>query len=162
MDPKTIASYVDPLSVTAGDRLRVMVTCHVGDRFKAQLVHLVCGDDRPRGTGFLEHELDAALNGEYPAREQPIQPGSFACLHGLPGFDAVSFACDLMPTTPDRPRQTILSGPGITLETVDGHLVLTHATGEIRLSEPVSKDRWHHVRIVGTPRRRCCRVPLAG
>ena len=150
MNPKTIASYVDPLSVTAGDRLRVMVTCHVGDRFRAQLVQLVCGDDRPRGTGFLEHELDAALNGDYPAREQPIQPGSYAGLRGLPAFDAVSFACDVMPTTPERPRQAILSGPGIALEIVHGHLVLTHAAGEIRLPEPVSRDRWHHVRIAGT------------
>ncbi len=150
MDPKTIASYVDPLSVTAGDRLRVMVTCHVGDRFRAQLVKLVCGDDRPRGTGFLEHELDAEMNGEYPAREQPIQPGSFARLHGLPAFEALSFECDVMPTTPDHPRQTILSGPGVTLETVDGHLLLTRGDQGIRLAEPFAPSRWHRVRVVGT------------
>ena len=149
-DPKTIVSYVDPLSVTAGDRLRVMVTCHVGDRFRAQLVKLVCGDDRPRGTGFLEHELPAGLNGVYPAREQPIQPGSFARLHALPAFDALGFECDVMPTTPDRARQTLLSGPDVILETVAGHLVLTHGDQAIRLPAPVSATRWHRVRIVAT------------
>ena len=147
MDAKTIASYVDPLSVTAGERLRVMVTCHVGDHFRAQLVRLVCGDDRPRGTGFLEHELDAGLNGVHPAREQPIHPGSFACLHGLPALQALGFECDLMPTTPERPRQTVLSGPGLVLEIVDGHLVLTHGDHRARLPDPVAAHRWHRVKI---------------
>ena len=153
MDAKTIVSYADPLSVTAGDRLRVMVSCHVGDSFRAELVKLVCGDDRPRGTGFQEEVLDADLNGVYPGREQPIHPGSYVQLHALPTFEALSFECDFLPTTPDLPRQTILSGPGVVLEILDRHLVLTAGETEIRLTEPVAASRWHHVRVVGTPGR---------
>ncbi len=151
MQAKTIVSYADPLSVTAGDRLRIMVSCHVGDSFRAELVKLVCGDDRPRGTGFHEEVLDADLNGVYPAREQPIHPGSYVRLHGLPAFEALSFECDFLPTTPDLPRQTILSGPGVVLEILDEHLVLTAGATEIRLNEPVSASRWHRVRVAGTP-----------
>ena len=151
MQAKTIVSYADPLSVTAGDRLRIMVSCHVGDSFRAELVKLVCGDDRPRGTGFHEEVLDADLNGVYPAREQPIHPGSYVRLHGLPAFKALSFECDFLPTTPDRQRQTILSGPGVVLEILDEHLVLTAGATEIRLNKPVSASRWHRVRVAGTP-----------
>ena len=151
MQAKTIVSYADPLSVTAGDRLRVMVSCHVGDSFRAELVKLVCGDDRPRGTGFHEEVLDADLNGVYPGREQPIHPGSYVRLHELPAFEALSFECDFLPTTPDRQHQTILSGPGVMLEILDEHLVLTAGATEIRLHEPVTASRWHRVRVAGTP-----------
>ena len=147
MDPKTLVAYADPLSVAAGERLRIMVSCHADDTFRADLVKLICGDDRPRGTGFHEEVIEAGLNGVYPGREQPLQGGSYARLEALPAFRALSFSCNVMPTTPFSERQTVLSGPGLSLTIVDGHLTLTAGENVIRLDEPVVKSRWHRIAI---------------
>ena len=101
---KNVLSYVDPLSVEAGDELRVMVSCTEHDQFDAHLVRLVSGDSRPHGTGFREVELDADLNGRHAGREQPLRPGSWALLPDMPRFDAFTLCCYVYPTALDRPH----------------------------------------------------------
>ena len=40
MDEKQIVAYADPWSVTAGDTLDVMVSCHSAGQYSAELVEL--------------------------------------------------------------------------------------------------------------------------
>ena len=146
--PKTIVSYVEPLSVAPGERLQVMVSCEAGDTFQADLVRLICGDTRRRGAGYQEELIESSLSGIHPARFQPLEPGSYATLEGLPAFNALTFTCDVMPTTPHRPRQTVLSGPGgLALSIEDGHLTLEANGHALRLPAPLAADRWHGIAI---------------
>lgn len=156
MEPKTIVSYASPLAVAPGDTLRVMVSCEplestgaaATPTFRADLVRLVCGDERRRGAGYLEEVVPSSLSGVYPARKQPLQPGSYATLHGLPGFSALSFSCNAMPTTPHRERQTLLSGPGgAALAIEDGRLTWRVGERTVQLDEPVARSRWHRVAV---------------
>ena len=157
MNPKTIVAYALPLSVAPGETLRVMVSCEPPAKqapggeeatFNAELVRLICGDERRRGAGYQEEVVPSSLRGAYPARKQPIRPGSYATLQALPAFSALSFSCHLMPTTPHRPRQTVLSGPGgLALGIEQSRLALTMGEHWLRLAEPVVAGRWHHVTI---------------
>ena len=156
VQPKSIVSYADPLCVSPGELLRVMVSCEPpgasassgdSETFRADLVRLICGDDRQHGAGYQE-ELLESLGGAYPARKQPLRPGSYATLQALPAFQALSFSCDLLPTTPFRERQTVLSGPGgLALRIDDGHLALSFGEHALRLAHPVVANRWHRVAI---------------
>ncbi len=147
--PKTIISYVEPLSVAPGQRLDVMVSCEAGDAFRADLVRLICGDPRQRGAGYQEHVVESSLSGHaYPARFQALKPGSYATLEGLPAFSALSWHADVMPTTPHRPRQTIVAGPGdVALSIAGGRLTLHAGKHQLQIDAPMTAARWHHVAI---------------
>lgn len=152
--PKQIVAYAVPLSVAPGEVLRVMASCESGDAgavppsFQAQLVRLICGDDRKRGAGYREESIASSLDGDYPARKQSIRPGSYVTLEGLPGFAALAFSCAVMPTTPRRDRQTILSGPGATALVIeDGRLTWRCDGSSLQLPNPVVAHRWHRVAV---------------
>ena len=146
--PKTIVAYAEPLSVAPGQRLDVMVSCEAGEAFHAELVKLICGDPRRRGAGYQERVVESSLSGTYPARFQPLTPGSYATLERLPAFAALSCRCDVFPTTPHRPRQTVLSGPGgVALSIEAGHLTLKVGQHTLRLPEPIAARRWHRIEI---------------
>ena len=56
-----LVAYVDPFSSPPASDLRVMVSCHAEGTYRADLVKLICGDDRPRGdngtlTSLRNHE----------------------------------------------------------------------------------------------------------
>ncbi|MEZ5558218.1 MAG: DUF6605 domain-containing protein [Pseudomonadales bacterium] len=147
MQVKELVAYLDPLSVTAGETLRVMVSCHRQGSFRAELVRLVSGDSRPHGTGFLELPLDADFAGAYPAREQMLQPGSYARLPDLPELAAMTFALAVFPTTPDRSAQTLFSRGSLRLEVQGRDLVLWQSDGSLRLPGVVRSHRWHQVHV---------------
>ncbi len=157
MDPKAVVAYVEPLSVTAGDTLRVMVSCSQA-KYHADLVKLICGDDRPRGTGFAEATVVADFAGTYDGREQPLNCGSYAELRDLPAFLALTFRCDVFPTTPALPNQSIVSGPGFDLSINDAHLMLTARDNTLRLNLPMKASRWHEIHVASdgaTTRLKC-------
>ena len=170
MKPKTIVAYADPLSVAPGERLRVMASCEPDGEaaadpptFRADLVRLVCGDDRRRGAGYLEEPVESSLSGIYAGRHQPIRPGSYATLKGLPAFAALGFSCHVMPTTPHRPRQTIASGPGgLALAIEDGFLTLRVADSVLRLEDPVAAHRWHRIEARSDGRATTLRCDIRG
>ena len=155
MQPKAIVAFAWPLSVAPGDALRVMASCEPlagapgpEGTFRADLVRLICGDDRQRGAGYSEEVVASTFDGAYPARKQPIRPGSYATLEGLPAFAALSFSCSFFSTTPTRERQCVVSGPGgLALCIERGRLVLYAGGRSLTLPSPVAASRWHHVVI---------------
>ena len=91
----SLLGYTDPLSVTAGDQLDVKVSVESeAPSYSAQLVRLYCGDDDPDGPGYRDVELDASVNGEYPARRQRTRCGSY--VHVPTGDETNSFTALVM------------------------------------------------------------------
>lgn len=107
-----IVGYGDRLSLRPGDSLAVMVSCEGGaDRFRAQVVRLICGDDGPDGPGFKEESVASTANGDYPGRRQPIETGSYVIVPAagpLPELAGFTLQALIWPTTPRKGPQTLL------------------------------------------------------
>ena len=105
-----ITGYLDKISLTRGERLKVMVSCTAAAEFRASLVRTICGDLNPEGPGFRESEIASAADGAYPARAQICNAGS--CLVVPPNgyFDALksfSVQMHIWPTTPLKGEQVL-------------------------------------------------------
>ena len=152
-----IVGYSDPLTVRPGDSVRFMVsTAH--PEFDARVVRLIHGDINPLGPGFVEREVDAAVNGAYPGREQSIWPGSHVEVADHPALrpERLTVIAHVYPTTPDRGRQGIVTkwsqreraGYGLFV-TEDGTTEFAVGNGDavVRVSseQRLSSHRWHLV-----------------
>ncbi|MFI0366899.1 N,N-dimethylformamidase beta subunit family domain-containing protein [Actinomadura sp. 1N219] len=104
----TLLGYVDPLSVAAGDEIRLMVSAT--SDYQVELVRLVHGTDDPRGPGAREERVDMAFETQ-AGRVQPLPSGSYlrAPAHASLDVDAFTVAAWIMPTMPagGRPRAVI-------------------------------------------------------
>ncbi|HWA44699.1 MAG TPA: N,N-dimethylformamidase beta subunit family domain-containing protein [Hypericibacter adhaerens] len=117
-----ILGYADRLAVRPGMTIAFKVSCETGAaRYRADIVRLRCGDDRPDGPGFREEPVaDAAANGDYPGRRQAIDCGSYVRVGPAAAFDAVdSFTLSALiwPTLPGLDEATVIgrwSGPAET------------------------------------------------
>ena len=103
---RSLFGYTDPMSVAAGESLRVMVSSESGQlTYRADLVRLFCGDDHPDGPGFREIEIDNHANASYPARWQQTHAGSCIRIESCSKLDAIdSFTVSLL-VWPTRPVQ---------------------------------------------------------
>ncbi len=106
-----ITGYTDKVSLTRGERLRVMVSCTAAPQFRASLVRTICGDLNPEGPGFREIDILSAADGTYPAREQICNAGSCVVVPPNECFDRLaSFSVQMhvWPTTPLKGEQALL------------------------------------------------------
>lgn len=107
-----ITGYCDRLSARAGERVRFMLSAEGAPEAQAQLVRLVHGDEHPDGPGFIEREIDAAVNGPVTLRHQATQRGSYIevpdPLGVLPGGESFTLYAWIRPTTPAKGRQGLL------------------------------------------------------
>lgn len=105
-----IRGYADRLSTRPGETIEFKVSSTAPGHYQADVVRLVNGDTNPDGPGFTEVEV-AAVNGQYPARYQATDAGSYVTvagddtLHPTGAFTAHAFIC---PTTPGKEDQVIL------------------------------------------------------
>ena len=109
-----IVGYADRFSVRPGERIDFKVSCEdEAPRYQAQLLRLICGDDRPDGPGFKAEMIATGITGSYPGRKQQIITGS--CIHvpaeTLPhGLHDLTITVIVKPTRPVAGTcQTILS-----------------------------------------------------
>jgi N,N-dimethylformamidase len=145
---KRIAGYADRMSVRPSETIRFMVSAELDGPCRATLVRLVSGDRHPKGSGFVEREvLDL---GTFPARVQPLHPGSYAIvdppgpLAGLAAFGLLAF---VWPTAPGRGRQAILGwadGPALVLDE-SGALALEAGGARISTGAPLIAREWAFV-----------------
>ena len=129
IEPIQIMGYADRLAVRPGEKIAFKVSLESGaDRYRAHIVRLICGDDRPDGPGFREQEIDAAVNGEHAGRRQAIDCGSYVLVPGDAALDRpgrFTLAALVWPTLPGTGEQTILGGGGYRLGLdADGRLTL--------------------------------------
>ncbi|MEQ9491276.1 MAG: LamG-like jellyroll fold domain-containing protein [Alphaproteobacteria bacterium] len=109
---RKLFGYSDQISVRPGDTIRFMVSSLDSTPYRADIVRLVCGDDRPSGPGFKETEIETSITGEYPGRAQAIHDGSYVIVPHQPVFDSLSsltVQAMVWPTTPGKCYQALIS-----------------------------------------------------
>lgn len=97
-----LTGYADKFSVHPGSPIKFYVNCDGPKKYKAEIVKMINGDTNPRGPGFIEKPVAAAVNGEYDGRKQVIHSGSYAYVVDKPALRVSSFTlqCWVWPTTP--------------------------------------------------------------
>lgn len=157
---KKILGYTNVWGIAPGETLNVMVSSYGPERYRADLVRVICGDDDPDSGIYREEEIEAPFNGEYPARFQPIDAGSHAVAPHSPVLDALeSFTVQawIWPTTPGKGEQGLISrwrddpALGFALFIDDtGALAMKVGDGggnvaEINTGKPLAMRRWYLV-----------------
>lgn len=149
-----IHGYCDRLSVAPGERIEFKVSSEQPGSYDAQIVRLIHGDTNPAGPGYLEEEIDATVNGSYPARFQETDPGSCVVVEDggrLALSGALTIHAFVMPTTPGMPGQGIAgryateSGTGYALAIEDGGLALRIDGETVTTGEPLHPWCWYSV-----------------
>ncbi len=100
-----LLGYVDPLSVAAGDEVRLMVSATAD--YEVALLRLGHGSDDVRGPGVREEVVE--LLGSHAARVQRLPSGSYLHAPAHPGLDVDAFTVSawIMPTLAGRLQAVI-------------------------------------------------------
>ncbi len=109
---KKILGYTNAWGIAPGETLNVMVSTYGPERYRADLVRVICGDDDPAHDLYREEEIAAPFSGEYPGRLQPIDAGSYALVPNSPELAALeSFTVQawIWPTTPHKGEQGLIT-----------------------------------------------------
>ena len=102
--------YTDALSVTAGARISLHVSCE-DPNYGLSVVRLRHGDLNPNGPGFRASRIESAIDGTYPGVEQPIRKGSWICSESaFLAAEATSLSAWVWPTTPTLDRIQYIVG----------------------------------------------------
>lgn len=108
---RPILSYSDVFSTEPGGRVEFKVSVEGDAPYHAEIVRLRCGDGTPEGPAFHETPVESAVTGDYPARAQAIDVGSYIDIGQPDAFDLESFTLQayVWPTTPSKGEQAILA-----------------------------------------------------
>jgi N,N-dimethylformamidase len=155
-----IAGYTDKVSLTRGERLKVMVSCTAAPEFRASLVRTVCGDLNPAGPGFREEAIASAAEGTYRSREQICNAGSWIFVPANERFadpGGFSVQMHIWPTTPAKGEQALIciwddrAGSGFRLVIDDQKALAIHVadglggTATISTGVALTERKWHFV-----------------
>lgn len=149
-----LLGYADPWSVAPGERIRFMVSCD-DDRYRAELVRLFHGDDRPGAPGLKERSIASPIDGEYVGVAQPIRTGSHVLVDDGGALDlrtCFTLCAWILPTTPEKGPQGLLtrwSG-----DTGNGYALVIDAQGGLGLRIG-SEDGFREVSSGATMRGGC-------
>ena len=111
-----IIGYCDPLSVRPGEAISFKVSCTGEGNFSARILRSICADANPDGPGIVEEAVETSIAGDYPARQQAFNPGSYAIVETGPLVEGdVTLAAMIWPTLPGDGEQVILSAGGFEL-----------------------------------------------
>jgi len=129
----SIVGYADPWSVAPGERIRFMVGCE-HPTYRAEIVRLLHGDDRPGAPGLKEEAVGTPVDGDYTGRPQSYPTGSSVEVPDSAGLrleDSFTLAAWVFPTLPDKGPQGLLTkwsgGDGL------GYALLIDEAGELAL-----------------------------
>ncbi len=153
-----IIGYGDRLAVRPGETIEFKVSCEAGAAaYQAEILRLICGDDRPEGPGFKAQAVKSAIEGRYPGRRQPIEIGSYIRVPGAAALDAITsfaIAANIWPTTPTRTwakAEQLLIGRR---EGTNGFALMIGAAGDLALSigdtviatgKPLRQRQWYRI-----------------
>ncbi|HKK30449.1 MAG TPA: N,N-dimethylformamidase beta subunit family domain-containing protein, partial [Alphaproteobacteria bacterium] len=144
-----LVGYCDPLSVRPGETISFKVSCNGEGPYSARLLRSICADPNPSGPGIVEQAVEASLAGDYPARPQAFNPGSYGIVERGPAMSGdVTLAALIWPTLPGDGEQAIVSAGGLELY-LDGEGTLAGRAGETVVStgRQVSAREWCEARL---------------
>ena len=107
---KRILGYADEISVAPGDRIEFKLSCESITSYQADIVRLRSADLHPAGRGWIEQPVSSDVTGEYPAREQLIDAGSYGRVESdkLAALTSFTFQLWVWPTTPGAGAQVLM------------------------------------------------------
>jgi N,N-dimethylformamidase len=154
-----ICGYADRFGVRPGETIRFYVNCDGPETYRAEIVEMIHGDTNPRGPGFIERPLPAAVDGLYPGRAQAVHSGSYGVVPFFSALESRSFTlqCWIWPTMPvtdpsywRHGEQTILArgaagqGFALFLDT-QGRLSFRINDEVLTAPHPLRDHAWHFV-----------------
>jgi len=149
-----IIGYGDRLSVRPGETIEFKVSCEAGAQsYQAEILRLICGDDRPEGPGFKARPVNGAIAGRYPGRRQPIEVGSYIRVAGAAALDdmaSVAITANIWPTTPAKGEQLLIgrrdgtSGFALVVGRA-GDLALRLGESLIATGKPLRRRQWYRI-----------------
>ena len=104
---KNVIGYCDPLSVRPGDEIGFKLSSYTPGPAQVCVVKLISGDDRPHGTGLIEEPVECDIAGSVDLVSQPLKPGSYAHIEGMPPVGHGEFTIWVYPTLVGYDPQTI-------------------------------------------------------
>jgi len=144
---KDVVGYCNPLSVRAGERVDFMLSSYAPGTADVSVVELISGDDRPHGTGLIEHPVTADISGAVELEQQPLRPGSYGLIQGLPALARGCLQVWVFPTLLREAPQTVINMAGVRLQVSSAGFQIDSEHGELALSMPVALRRWHQVML---------------
>ncbi len=144
---KDIVGYCDPLSVRPGDRVGFKLSSYAPGPAITSLVRLISGDDRPHGTGLVEEPIDSDLPAEVDVQHQPLTPGSYAVVSGMPEVASGELSLWFYPTLVNSERQTLVSAGSFAIACSEIGIYARWEGGDLLLEMPVQERRWHEVKF---------------
>ena len=144
-----VIGYCDPLSVRPGETIRFKVSCTEAGAFSARLARSICADPNRDGPGIVETAVEASLAGDYPARRQAFNPGSYAIVADGPAVAGnVTLAATIWPTLPGDGEQAILAAGGFELLLDAGGALAGRAGGAyVSTGKRLLARQWCDVRL---------------
>jgi N,N-dimethylformamidase len=148
-----ITGYSDRLYCRPGQSIAFKVNCELAT-YRADIVHIICGDTNPDGPGVKEVVIATPVNGDYPGRPQTISAGSYVEVPNVPALESFSVQAYLWPTTPTKGEQGVLTrwsdSGGFALVVDDaGAIALKISDGEqvsvLSSGRPMQPRRWYRV-----------------
>ena len=147
---RRLLGYADKISVKPGETINFKVSSEDEGTFHLDILRIRCGDDTPAGPGLKETPVEARVNGDYPARFQKTQVGSYVSIDHPRKLAPESFTLQAMvwPTLLEKEEQTIIgswhagSRQGYALGVINGRLTLTIGDGS-RIETLVSSAGMH-------------------
>lgn len=146
-----LAGYSDTLSVRPGETIGFKVSSTQPGSVKAWLTRSICADPNPASPGVVEENADHAFPPiEFPGREQPFFPGSYAqcneAIHFNPraGF-SLSFA--LFPTLEKSTPQTVFSIGSFAVQLEGSQLHFTIEGKSLLSTDTLPTHQWISVDV---------------
>ena len=144
---KHLVGYCDPLTVRAGGEVHFKVSSDTPGSAETAIVELICGDDRPHGTGFEERVLDQAIQAQIDVPQQPLQPGSYGAVADMPAMQSWRLELAMLPTLRTDNTQCVFALPGLALLLGPQGLWIETAAGTTSPPLEVLHSRWHHLTL---------------
>ena len=144
---KQILGYCEPLSIRSGETIAFNISSNAQGPAEANVVRLISGDDRPHGTGLIEHAIDAQINGTFDPPNQSLTTGSYAVFDDMPQVDLLGVALYVFPTLLYTENRTVFEFGGVALEVSDAGFALVGGELDVRLDMPMQTSRWYKVTI---------------
>lgn len=155
---KTLTGYCEPLSLRAGEPVRLLASSHRPGPVRLDLVRIRCGDPTRSGPGFQEETVASGLPAEVALEEQPLRPGSYGeiDLAGLRVERRLRLSVHVFATRPEVDHCLLCIVPEGDAQTPALlKLVLSSGRLTVRLGETdvvlrrqtVQTKRWYHVAL---------------
>ncbi len=143
MNTTEVLGYAWPLVVSAGEEIAFHLSSPTLRAAEARLMRVRCGDPDPAGPGLKLDDMGSAVDGQVALHHQPIHPGSFASVDGVPALGSFSFGVFLWPTRPGQDARSIAAMEGWRFGLgADGVLELAVRSATLRATRPLIEREW--------------------